>query len=370
MSKKNRVVELKAYPIRSKSIEGRVVKQLFAVMGNVDHGNDVIWNGAFTKTLQENFDMVQALWQHDTYAPPVGVPQVLKELGRADLPSELLLKTPEATGALYGEIKYLETDRGNEVFTGIVEGAIKQNSIGFYTIKSDYSQLGDVMIRNLRELQLMDVSPVNWGMNDSTMNMKAALPYRDTGIADADTAWAAPGLKDFTEGDFDALEAKELKRIMSHYAWTANTPPESFGDLKLGHHAPDAKGTGPAVWKAVAAAMSALMGEDSGIPDDDRKDVYDHLAGHYEQFSKTAPDFKFVEACYYATKLKGFHVELKEGRMFSSENLDKLNVAVATLKDATGSIEQLIAKATPAKGVDVSALVRRARSLELAIALH
>lgn len=367
-----RPTEYKAFPFFVKEISERTVKQIFAVMGNVDGGNDILWNGAFLKTLQERMDMVQVLWQHDGFAPPVGVPQLLKEIGRMDLPAEITLKYPEATGALYGEIEYLETPRGDEILRGIQKNAIKKNSIGYYAIKADFSQLDGVSVRNLREVALMDVSAVNWGMNEATTNLKAALPYRDCGKADMDTAWSAPSLADFTDKDFDELNAKEARRVAEHFAWSANVPPEAFGDLKLGHHAAQKNGVGPAVWKGVAAAMGALLGARGGVdlPEGDRKAVYDHLAAHYEEFEKTPPDFKFVETCYYAAKIGVVAFDVKEGRVFSSENVTEMEGAVGSMREAIERIQKLIDKATPAKMADARALARRGRALELAIALR
>src|SRR5512143_3708815 len=160
-------MEHKAFPILAKQVEDRVVKQIFAVLGNIDDGRDVMWPGAFTKTLAERADRVRVLWQHGVMDPPVGVPVTLKELGRMELPQEILARYPSAAGALYGEIKYLDTPRGNEILVGIREGAITENSIGYEPVagKFDFETIEGAPVRNLREVKLWDVSPVNWGMN-------------------------------------------------------------------------------------------------------------------------------------------------------------------------------------------------------------
>jgi HK97 family phage prohead protease len=166
-------IEFKVLDTFTQSIQDRVVKQIFAVMGNPDEGGDIIHTGAFVKTLAERLDDVQVLWQHDGGAPPIGVPIMLKEIGRTELPRELLAKYPQATGALFGAVEYLDSPRGNEVLTGIQKKAIKKNSIGFRAIKADFETVGEETIRHLREVQLFDVSPVNWSMNPATMNLKA-----------------------------------------------------------------------------------------------------------------------------------------------------------------------------------------------------
>jgi hypothetical protein len=122
---------------------------------------------------------------------------------------------------------------------------------------------------------------------------KGALPYRDYGISDEGTAWSAPTLTSFTDLAWDDLDAAEKRRIMAHFAWSANVPPDTFGDLKLPHHAPAKSGVGPAVWGGVRAAMAALLGARGGvdIPANDRRGVYEHLLGHYRQFEKEPPEF-------------------------------------------------------------------------------
>lgn len=372
-------MELKAFPIFVKQIEDRVVKQIFAVLGNIDDGRDLMWPGCFTKTLSERSDRVRVLWQHDVMDPPIGVPQVLTEIGRLELPQDVLARYPSASGALYGEIKYLDTPRGNEVLVGIQEGAIRENSIGYEPVtgKFDFETIEGAPVRNLREVKLWDVSPVNWGMNPATRNLKTTVPYRDTGIAAEDVEWSAPSLGDFADQAWGDLSDDDVKGISSHFAWSANAPAGSFGDLKLPHHQPAKGDVGKAVWAGVQAAMGALMGAPGGvkIPDADRRAVYDHLAKHFVQFGKRPPDFKFVETCYAATEIAVLAEELKAGRMFSAANIEKLTAAMESMQQALGIMQEMIDAAEPqgdgtnsngkAYMIPVAVLQQRARAVEL-----
>jgi hypothetical protein len=125
-------------------------------------------------------------------------------------------------------------------------------------------------------------------------NAKMAMPYRDHGMADEDESWSAPGLADFTDEKFADLSDVEKKRIAAHYTWSANMPPEAFGDLKLPHHKAQKDGVGQAVWRGVASAMSVLMGGRGGVdmPEEDKKACYEHLSKHYEEFSKEPPEMR------------------------------------------------------------------------------
>lgn len=169
-------MEYKAVAVGAPEVsDDRVVKQIFSVAGTIDRVGDRIMPGAFAKTLQERFPTgeIKVLWQHESYDPPIGVPLVLKELSVEQLPPALRSMYPDATGALYGEVQYLDTPRGNEVLAGIRAGAITQNSIGFDIMKWDVEEDDDGDdIRILRELRLWDVSPVVWPAQQATMNLK------------------------------------------------------------------------------------------------------------------------------------------------------------------------------------------------------
>jgi HK97 family phage prohead protease len=361
-------VEYKAIPILSGTeIQDRTVDHLFAVMGRLDDFHDRIWPGAFEKTIKERGARVKALWQHNNAEPPIGVPVLLRELGRGEVPAKVTALWPDVSGALLGRVRYLETPRGDEVLTGIAQGAITENSIGYDPVKFDFEELNldetgqnKVLARNLREVRLWDISPVNWGAQEAAIMIKAAVPYKDTGKADEGTAWSAPGLGDFTSDAWDALNGAEQRRIMAHFAFAANMPPATFGDLKLPHHAAAKSGVGPVVWRGVAAAMGALMGARGGvkIPDADRQAVYSHLARHYGQFNKEPPEFKLLElsAMVAAVLEPG---ALKEGRVLSKGNLERLKNALAVLNEILLAAEPSSeegAKALTAR----RALVRRA----------
>lgn len=114
---------------------------------------------------------------------------------------------------------------------------------------------------------------------------KGAISYHDYGNADEGAAWDGPAAM---KSDVDVL-----KKIC---AWYDTEKPDVKSSYKLPHHNPEGL---KAVWRGVAAAMGALLGARGGasIPEGDKKDVYNHLAKHYKDFDKDAPDFKeYTEA--------------------------------------------------------------------------
>ncbi len=287
-------MEFKSFASDLSAVEDRTVTGIAAVIGNVDDSGDMIMPGAFNKTLQENIKRIRHLWQHDSSSPPVAVIKRVREVSRKSLPQSLLDAFPEAQGGLEVEREYLDTPRGNEILQGIAKGAISEMSFGYDVIKAKINQKSS--IRELHEVRLWDISDVNWGMNPATMAVKTAVPYKDTGKAPEDTPWEAPNLGDFTDMTFADLDGAEKRRIMAHFAFSAEIPPETYGSLKLPHHQAARSGVGRVVWNGVRAAMGALMGARGGvdIPEADRRAVYDHLAKHYAEFNKTPPDYKYI----------------------------------------------------------------------------
>lgn len=282
--------------------DGRTVVGLAAVTGVIDAGNDLIWRGAFGKTVEERLGRIKHLWQHDNGSPPIATILKLEEIGLRGLPDDLRKEFPDATGGLSVERRYLDTPRGNEVLAGLKSDppAITEMSFGYDPVKFDFKETEDgKLIRNLREVRLWDLSDVNWGMNEATRaQLKTALPFKDTGKAPESDSWDGPTLNDFTSESWPDLSDADKRRIMAHYTWSANVPPDTFGDLKLPHHRASGSGVGPAVWRGVAAAMGVLMGARGGanIPSSDLPACHSHLAKHYAQFDKEPPTLKTLLA--------------------------------------------------------------------------
>ena len=94
------------------------------------------------------------------------------------------------------------------------------------------------------------------------------------------TAWAT---------DNDILDYTKFKEA---FVWFDSDNAEDMESYKLLHH--EVVGDKLAVnWQGLMKAMANLLGEDGGgIPENQRKAAYNHLANHYKQFDKEAPAFK------------------------------------------------------------------------------
>lgn len=155
-----------------------IVEHLVAVMGNKDLGDDVIWPGAFTKTLNERGNKVKVLDLHktDSIMRVLGKPLMLHEIGAAELPETVKAKYPDATGALAATTQFnLKTPEGLGAFERVKAGDISEWSFGYDAINPDFSKGpdGKTTVRNLREVRLFEYSPVIFGMNEATMTLSA-----------------------------------------------------------------------------------------------------------------------------------------------------------------------------------------------------
>lgn len=293
-------MEQKAFLTKVVEVNGRVITGISSVMGVVDSYNDVIFKGAYKKTIKDRGDRVRHLWMHDFTQPPTASIQELREVSRNELPSELQTKYPDATAGLLVKRFYLETPRGEEILAGLKSDppAITEMSIGFDPVRFDYAENADqILIRNLREVRLWDTSDVNWGANDATVaNFKTVIPFKDTGfMEDPEQEWKPEiTLADFVEDaetEWDDLTPAERTRIASHFALSKNNPPQRFDDLLLPHHQPSKSGVGKAVWIGTKSAMNSLVMacNTMGLNDEQVKSLHMHLTQHYDQFKQESP---------------------------------------------------------------------------------
>lgn len=158
---------------KAKGDSDRTRTGIAAVFGNVDSGGDITHPGAFTKTLSEGRARWKHLWNHDSSRPPIAVVDEIKEVGRNELPEQILTFAPEATGGLWVKRTYLDVPEANWVLSAIDAGAVDEMSFAYNVINSDESEIDGKTVRNLRELALFDTSDVNYGMNPATLGTGA-----------------------------------------------------------------------------------------------------------------------------------------------------------------------------------------------------
>lgn len=140
-------MQYKSTKFEVKQVTDNTFEGYAAYFGNVDAHGDVIEKGAFKKTLQENFDRVKVLYQHEI-DEPIGKP----------------IEMYEDDKGLYVKAFLSMTETGKDTLTLIRDGVIDEMSIGFDIIKDDYDrQTGK---RIIKEVRLWEFSPVTFAAND------------------------------------------------------------------------------------------------------------------------------------------------------------------------------------------------------------
>ncbi len=153
----------------------RTVTGIFAVHGNIDDGGDMSVPGSFSKHLDRK--RVRFLWNHDSWQPPIASILSIREVGREELPPQVLEKAPEATGGVEVTRRYYEgVPLADWVWKAILAGDVTEMSYAYEVYDYEMRDIGDRKVRVLTEMKLFDISDVNWGMNPATAGVKGVIP--------------------------------------------------------------------------------------------------------------------------------------------------------------------------------------------------
>lgn len=209
-------MQYKQVPYFVKSIKGRTVEGIFAVHGNIDEGGDVTVNGSFGKRLNDGErKRVRFLWNHDSWNPPIASIKEIREVERDELPEKVLEWAPEASGGVLVKRKYYDgIPLADWVFKGIQEGDITEMSYAYDLHEYKREELEDEKwIRYMLDVEIFDISDVNWGMNPATAGVKG-LPASGMTFTQH-SLWVASTLEEYLKRvqdrhDFRADEGRTL----------------------------------------------------------------------------------------------------------------------------------------------------------------
>jgi hypothetical protein len=118
------------------------------IRDHLGHYHETIAPGAFARTIAERGDRVKLLVQHQREILPIGRATVLRE----------------DPAGLYGEFRVSATDQGDQVLELVRDGALDGLSIGFRTVRDQWSH--DRTRRRLIEARLDEVSVVPFAAYD------------------------------------------------------------------------------------------------------------------------------------------------------------------------------------------------------------
>ena len=128
----------------------RVVTGYLASFNNTDHHNDIIERGAFKKTIYERMNDIYFLNQHN-WAQPHGKFQILLE---------------DAKGLYFESKPLVDTTYSSDLLKLYEAGIVKEHSIGYSTITSEFDD--ERSVRVLKELKLYEGSNVTMAANPET----------------------------------------------------------------------------------------------------------------------------------------------------------------------------------------------------------
>ncbi|APC82261.1 caudovirus prohead protease family protein (plasmid) [Clostridium botulinum] len=146
-------LEFKGLQIEIKEItEKGIFKGIASPFNNVDYGNDRVLPSVANKN---NGKTVPYLWQHDT-REPIGEVRLTSTNTGIDIEGKLYLDTLEnGNPTIPNAYKAYTLMKNNKL----------KNSIGYKTLDYEYVTEGKKTIRNLKDIDIMEVSAVTFPMN-------------------------------------------------------------------------------------------------------------------------------------------------------------------------------------------------------------
>jgi HK97 family phage prohead protease len=215
-------IEFKTYAMEVKDVDTKsgIVCGYFAGFDNIDNGYDMIVRGAFKKTIAERgpngSKQIKHLLQHDSWSPPIGFIQVLKE---DDI-------------GLYFESKMSAIPKAQDVLTQYAEGIYNEHSIGYRVMKEETveDENGNFVCWKLTEVKLWEGSTVTWGMNDQTPFVGFKSEKKTERIAELSKRMqkciAALKIGNLSDDTYEQLEIELLKLDEAYKSLIITDEPE------------------------------------------------------------------------------------------------------------------------------------------------
>lgn len=130
--------------------KNRIVTGYLSEFGSTDYDKDIIEKGAFAKSISERKNDIFFLNQHD-WKQPHGKFNVLQE---------------DSKGLYFESNALPNTTYSNDLIELYALGIVKEHSIGFSTVKSEWHK--DGITRTIKEIKLYEGSNVTLGANPNT----------------------------------------------------------------------------------------------------------------------------------------------------------------------------------------------------------
>jgi hypothetical protein len=276
--------------VEVKSADKGEVTAVFSTFDVVDSDGDVTRSDAF----EDGAEVLISSYQHTSWsgALPVGK-------GR--------IRTSRSEAILDGQF-FMDTAAGKDTFAVVKAlGERQQWSYGFDILDAEPGTFDGRDVQFLKRLKVHEVSPVlvGAGVNTRTLATKGAKPgdvvraiEQARNVSDYKAAVRPHETPVSVKAWRDVLAeatlqvAPSIGELRSMYAWCdPNGDPEVKASYRFPHH--DSPG-GPANLRACLIGIAKLNGAAAGpgIPEADRRGVYNHLAAHLQDGDREPPELR------------------------------------------------------------------------------
>jgi phage head maturation protease len=332
-----------------KDADQGLVSAVFATLNVVDADGDVTLPGAF----EDGAEVRISAFGHASWggALPIGKGRIREQGDEAILDGQI----------------FLGTTHGRDHFETLKEmGSLMEWSYGFDILEaSDGEHTSGEKVRFLRKLKVHEVSPVMLGAGVDTRtlavkDLKRAIPPHSTAVSDAE--WDGAAARANLRNDGSAAYYR------SAFAWVdPDGDPETKTAYKFIHHEVDADGNvGAANIAACLTGIGVLNGGRQGttIPEADRQGVWNHLARHLRDADREPPELRSkrlsfpdeaenvlggIQALVSRVESWGSGSELKEGRVLSAANRERIAAVVEAMAEIDERLRKLLAESDPDK---------------------
>jgi hypothetical protein len=262
---------------------------VIATYGVIDSDGDVTQPGAH----QDGQKVVVSPYNHSSMgaAPPVGLAVLRAEKTRTVADGQYFMDIPEGRSAFMAMKRLHEQGLG-------------EWSYGYNVVDAEMGELEGQRVRFLKQLDVFEVSHVLRGAGVGTRTLTAkdapatSVP-KEKPVEVEYKAAIRPHTTQVTARAWDGTavvaaiaDDASVSDLRSVFAWVdAAGDPEAKTNYRFPHHH---GAGGPANVRALLTGIAVLNGARGGttIPDDDRKAVYNHLAGHLRDSDREPPELK------------------------------------------------------------------------------
>jgi len=321
-------MEYKQCKLSVKEIGESFIEGYASTFGNIDSGGDVILKGAFKRSLDHHKGIFPVFDGH--MGREIGLTKEMYEEDRGlRFIANLYISEDPKMDSKAAREAYIRLKKRQEF--NRPQGV----SIEYKSIQEDWME----DVRYIKEAKLYGFALVPYPMNEEAYvtNVKSATAFQDLPV-DTESAWDADTaigrVRKWAGGpDKDSIDWRKYSKA---FFWYDSENPESFGSYKL-PYADVKDGKLYAIARGIYAAAAAIQGARGGvdIPDEDIPKVKSHISKYYEKLDREVP-WKSIDL-----NLDEILTELKEGRMLSSANIEKLNNVIKKLKDTNNEINKL-----------------------------